>query len=147
MNQSLTLCLAETGATHYCATPQLGDSSYFPPSAPQLSNKRLFGMFHSGTPAYNKEVILTSMKDPFGVVCVVFTTITLGMGVNFARLNNTIHYGVPQSLDDYFQESGHAGRTAESAKPTIFWKPFDVPQRHNQKDPRNPELSLAAEIS
>ena len=77
-------------------------------------------MFHGGTPAYNKEVILTSMKDPSGIVRVVFATIALGMGVNFAGLNHTIHYGAPQSIDDYFQDSGRAGRAGEPAKSTIL---------------------------
>ena len=28
------------------------------------------------------------------------------MGVNLQNVNKIIHYGAPQSLDDFFQESG-----------------------------------------
>ncbi len=45
---------------------------------------------------------------------VVFTTIALGMGVNFVGLNRTIRYGAPTAIEDYFQESGRAGRLIRS---------------------------------
>ena len=79
--QSLNMCSDLYTHFHDC----LGDSSYFPQGTRQLSDNRLFGMFQAGTPKYNKKVILTSMKDTNGVVCVVFATIA-----------------------NYFQESGHA---------------------------------------
>ena len=39
-------------------------------------------MFHSNTPQHNKDVILKSLRDPSGVVRVVFATTALGMGIN-----------------------------------------------------------------
>ncbi len=77
-------------------------------------------MYHSSTPTYNKEVILKSMEIEDGTIRVVFATIALGMGVNFAGLNRTIHYGAPTAIEDYFQESGCAGRSGAIAKSTIF---------------------------
>ena len=88
----------------------LGDDSYFPTDAQKISVNRLFGMFHAQTLPRIKEHILTSMCSPDGIVRVVFATIALGMGVNFASLNTIIHYGAPSSLDDYFQESGWTHR-------------------------------------
>ena len=84
----------------------LGDKSYHPPGAEQISDNRLFGMFHSKTDDHNKDVIMHSMTKEDGVVRVVFATMALGMGVNFAGLNTIIHYGAPHCVDDYFQESG-----------------------------------------
>ena len=49
-------------------------------------------MFHSNTPPHNK-VILQSMQKEDRIVCVVFATTALGMGVNFATLNTIYHYG------------------------------------------------------
>lgn len=51
------------------------------------------------------------MQKEDGIVCVVFATVALGMGVNFAALNTVYHYGAPRSIDDLFQESGRAGRS------------------------------------
>ena len=47
---------------------ELGDSSYYPPGVPHVSDNRLFGMFHSNTTQYNKDVILKSLTVPNGVV-------------------------------------------------------------------------------
>ena len=49
-------------------------------------------MFHSNTPPHNK-VILQSMQKEDRIVCVVFATMVLGMGVNFVTLNTIYHYG------------------------------------------------------
>ena len=77
----------------------LGEAnSYFPPYAEHISDNRLYGMFHAKTPDHNKEAILKSMLDRNGVVCVVFCTVALGRGVNFAGLNSIIHYGAPRSI-------------------------------------------------
>ena len=63
---------------------------------------RLFGMFHAGT---TQDVILKSLLDPDRIVCVVFA---LDMGIDLKDVNNAIHYGAPQSLENYFQVAGSA---------------------------------------
>ena len=77
---------------------ELGSSSYYPPGAPQLSDNRLFGMYHASTPKYNKEVIQTSLSVPDGIVRVVFATVALGMGINFQNVNLIIHYVLHEAL-------------------------------------------------
>ena len=119
----------------------LGEDSYFPPDAPTISDNRLFGMYHANTPAHNKEVILNSMQKEDGVVRVVFATVALGMGVNLVGVNRVVHYGAPATIDDYFQDSGRAGRSGEAAKSTVYWKPSDAPLRRDTSDPRNVELA------
>ena len=49
-------------------------------------------MYHANTPSHNKEVF-DRMQKPDGVVRVVFATVALGMEINFASLNTTMHYG------------------------------------------------------
>ena len=46
---------------------ELGSASYYPPDSPQISDNRLFGMFHSCTPQHNKDVITQSLLDPNGL--------------------------------------------------------------------------------
>lgn len=87
----------------------LGDDSYYPSSAPKLSTNCLFGMFHAQTTDHIKEHILSCMLKPNGTFRVLFATVALGMGVNFAELKLIIHYGAPSNIDDYFQEHGHSG--------------------------------------
>ena len=119
----------------------LKDKSYYPPGAEQISDNRLFGMFHSKTDDHNKDVILRSMAKADGVVRVVFATMALRMGVDFVGLTSTIHYGAPRCVDDCFQESGRAGRGGEPSTSTIYWAPSDAPIRKDMSNPHNVELA------
>ena len=119
---------------------ELGSSSYYPPGAPQLSDNRLFGMYHASTPKYNKEVIQTSLSVPDGIVRVVFATVALGMGINFQNVNLIIHYGSPRSIEDYFQESGRGGRSGEDAESMIYWNRSDCPVRKEPTTAQHREL-------
>ena len=121
--------------SHFLYT--LGSKSYYPQGAKEISDNRLFGMFHSSTSPHNKDVILNSMTKPEGVVRVVFATMALGMGVNFVNLHTIVHYGGPRSLEDYFQESGRAGRAGELSTSTIYWCPKDVPLRKKLESPHD----------
>ena len=98
-------------------------------------------MFHANTPTHNKDVILRSMQVADGVVRVVFATVALGMGINFIGLHRTIHYGASSSIEDYFQESGRAGRSGEPAKSTIYWKPKDASLKKDLSNPRDAEMA------
>ena len=135
--RSLNLC----SALYFFFLSNLGVDSYYTLGAEQVSDNRLFDMFHAQTPQHNKDVILTSMQREDGVVRVVFATVALGMGVNFVGLNKMIHYGAPSSIEDYFQECGRAGRTGGQAKSTIYWRPSDAPLRRDMSDARNVEIA------
>ena len=119
---------------------ELGSMSYYPPGAEEIASNRLFGMYHSSTSPHNKAVILKSMAELDGTTRVVFATNALGMGVHFAGVNTVIHYGAPNSLDDYLQESGRAGRNGEQATSTIYWCPSDAPKYKELKNKRMEEI-------
>ena len=107
----------------------LGAESYDPLGAEQISDNRLFGMYHANTSAYNKAVNQASMQDPHGSSCSsCFWNCCSWDGVNLVGVNTTIHYGAPACIE----ESGHAGRSGDQAKSIIFWKPADVPLQKDQ---------------
>ena len=81
----------------------IGSDQYNPPGSPELSNNRLFGMFHASTPQHSKDVIVKSLMDPCGVVWIVFASVAMGMGVDLQGVNTIIHYGAPSGMEDYFQ--------------------------------------------
>lgn len=126
--RSLNMCSALFAHFHY----ELGAASYYPPGSPEISENRLFGMYHGSTPQHNKDVIVQSLLDPSGVVRVIFATIALGMGVDLQGVDTIVHYGAPASIEDYFQESGRGERSGGAAKSIVYWKPSDCPR---VKDP------------
>lgn len=123
--RSLDMCSSLYAHFHF----ELGSASYWPSGAAELSDNRLFGMFHACTPQHNKDVILKSLMIPDGTVRVVFATVALGMGINMQGVNTVIHYGAPRSIEDFFQESGRGGRSGDRAQATIYWKKVDCPIR------------------
>lgn len=66
--QSVKMCYMLFAHFRY----KLGDAGFYPCDSPQLSDNRLFGMYHRKTPKHNQEVILKSLGIPDGVVHVVF---------------------------------------------------------------------------
>ncbi len=135
--QSLNTCADLYAHFHY----ELGDDGYIPAGAAQISDNRIFAVFHANTPTHIKELVLKSITEQDGIVRVVFATVALGMGVNLHSTNTTIHYGGPQSLDDYFQESGRAGRSGDNARSIVYWKPADCPLRKQLISTRDHEVA------
>ena len=75
---------------------EMGKSQYYPPSAPELSENCLFGMFHASTPQHNKDIIMESLQDCHGTVRVVFASVAMGMGIDLHGVDTIIHYGAPR---------------------------------------------------
>ena len=84
---------------------EMEKSQYYPPSAPELSENRLLGMFHA-SPQHSKDVIMGSLQDCHGTVRVVFASVATGMGIDLHGVDTIIHYGAPSSID---QASGRRG--------------------------------------
>ena len=91
---------------------EMGKCQYYPPSAPELSENRLFGMFHASTSQHSKDVIMGSLQDCHCTVRVVFASVAMGMGIDLHGVNTIIHYGAPSSIEDYFQASGRRGQSS-----------------------------------
>ena len=77
---------------------ELGKSQYYTPSAPKLSENRLFGMFHASTPQHSKDVIMGSLQDCHGTVRVVVASVAMGMVIDLDGVDTIIHYGAPTAL-------------------------------------------------
>lgn len=72
-------------------------------------------MLHSCTPSANKENILKSFSEEWGVIRVLVATIAFGMGVNCKSVHRIIHFGPAKNIESYTQETGRAGRDGAQA--------------------------------
>ena len=73
-----------------------------------------------------KSQILTELSSSQSKLRVVFATVALGMGVDIPCIRNVIHVGPPDTVREYFQETGRAGRDGKQSVAVLYYNNHDI---------------------
>ena len=104
----------------YCATRKNVDTLYEQLLKQGVSVTR----YHAGM---NTEIRKESQDDfIYDRAQVVIATNAFGMGIDKSNVRFVIHYNMPQSMENYYQEAGRAGRDGEPAECILLFSPQDV---------------------
>lgn len=104
----------------YCATRKNVDAIYELLSGAGVPAAR----YHAGM---NHEDRKESQNDfIYDRVSVIVATNAFGMGIDKSNVRFVIHYNMPQSMENYYQEAGRAGRDGEASQCILLFSAQDI---------------------
>ena len=79
--------------------------------------------YHAGLPIQVRKAVQESWMN--NQTQIVICTSAFGMGINKSDVRTVIHYDIPGSIEQYYQEAGRAGRDGESAEAILLYQQSD----------------------
>ena len=81
---------------------------------------KLVQMYHAHMPVSLKDDIVSEFNDRNSMIRILISTIAFGMGIDVRDIKRVIHWGVPSTIQDYWQEVGRCVRDGSNGVAILY---------------------------
>ena len=100
--------------------------------------------YHAGMELYERKKVQEDwMQDHLQVIV---STSAFGMGINKTNVRAVIHFDIPGSIEQYYQEAGRAGRDELPAKAILLYQQNDLDYWNQLQEKKIPPISVIKNV-
>jgi ATP-dependent DNA helicase RecQ len=100
--------------------------------------------YHAGLPDHERKRVQENFLNE--KVRVIVATNAFGMGIDKSNVRFVLHFGMPGSIEAYYQEAGRAGRDGDDAECVLFYGPEDRFIQEFFVSMNNPAVELILQV-